>query len=108
MRAFHCPYLRGEVELTGEREDHIVQTHPDLLPEYLAQVEQTLADPDLIRRSVRISAALLFYRWFSDVRRGKYVVVVVVSETVPMERHWIITAYMTRRVTSGGVEWHKD
>lgn len=46
MRAFHCPYLRGEVELTDEREDHITQTHPDL-PEYLAQVEQTLADPDL-------------------------------------------------------------
>lgn len=45
MQRFQCPYLKGEVELTDERETHIVHTHPDLLPEYLAQVGQTLADP---------------------------------------------------------------
>jgi hypothetical protein len=108
MRLFPCPYLEGEVELTDEREAHIAQTHPDLLPEYLVRIEQTLAAPDLVRRSVRMSAARLFYRWFDDVRRGKYVVVVVVSEVAPVGRHWIITAYLTRQVTSGGVEWRKD
>jgi hypothetical protein len=35
-------------------------------------------------------------------------VVVVVSEAVPAERHWIITAYMTRRIAHGEVEWHKN
>jgi len=48
------------------------------------------------------------HRWFEDVRQGKYVVVVVVSEVAPTERHWIITAYMTRRVANGEVEWQKD
>ena len=108
MRTFPCPYLKGEVELTDEREAHIAHTHPDLLPEYLAQIGQTLADPDQVRRSTRMSAARLFYRWFEDVRQGKYVVVVVVSEVAPTERHWIITAYMTRRVANGEVEWQKD
>jgi hypothetical protein len=108
MRTFSCPYLRGEVELTDEREVHIADTHPDLLPEYLAQIGETLADPDLVRRSIRMSAARLFYRWSDSVRRGKYVVVVVVSEAAPVERHWVITAYMTRRITSGGVEWRKN
>ena len=108
MRVFPCPYLRGEVELTDEREAHIACTHPDLLPEYLTQVGQTLADPDQVRRSTRMSAARLFYRWFEDVRRGKYVVMVVVSEIAPAERHWIITAYITRRIARGEVEWHKD
>ncbi len=70
MQTFPCPYLNGEVELTDEREAHIAQTHPDLLPEYLAQLKQTLADPDLIRRSLRMSAAGLFYRWFDAVRQG--------------------------------------
>lgn len=60
MQRFQCPYLKGEVELTDERETHIVHTHPDLLPEYLAQVGQTLADPDQVRRSARMSAARLF------------------------------------------------
>ena len=108
MQTFPCPYLKGEVELTDEREAHIAHTHPDLLPEYLAQIGQTLADPDQVRRSTRMSAARLFYRWFEDVRRGKYVVVVVVSQAAPTERHWIITAYMTRRLANGEVEWHKN
>jgi len=100
--------LGGEIELTDEREAHIAHTHPDLLPEYLAQMGQTLADPDQVRRSTRMSAARLFSRWFEDIRQGKYIVVVVVSEVTPMERHWIITAYMTSRLTSGEVEWRKN
>jgi len=108
MRLYPCPYLQGEVELTDQREAHIAQTHPDLLPEYLVQIGQTLADPDLVRRSIRIGTARLFYRWFADVRQGKYVVVVVVSEAVPQERNWIITAYMTRRLAGGDVEWRKN
>jgi hypothetical protein len=108
MRAFPCPYLGGEVELTDEREAHIAYTHPDLLPEYLDQIRQTLADPDQVRRSTRMSTARLLDRWFEDIRQGKYVVVVVVSEVVPKERHWIITAYMTSRLAKGEVEWRKN
>lgn len=107
MQSFPCPYLKDEVELTDERETHILHTHPDLLPEYLAQVGQTLADPDQVRRSARMSAAHLFCRWFENVRQGKYVVVVVVSEAAPAERHWVITAYITRRLTNGEIEWLK-
>lgn len=51
MRTFPCPYLDGEVELSDEREAHIAETHPDLLPEYLRQLEQTLLNPDEVRRS---------------------------------------------------------
>ena len=107
MQTFSCPYLNGEVELTAEREEHIAQTHPDLLPEHLPQVGLTLADPDQVRRSIRMSAARMFYRWFDDVRQGKYIVVVVVSEAAPAERNWIITAYVTRRLIDGEIEWQK-
>ena len=55
-----------------------------------------------------MSAARLFCRWFENVRQGKYVVVVVVSEAVPLERHWVITAYITRRLANGEVEWSKS
>ena len=60
MQTFPCPYLKSEVELTDEREAHIAETHPDLLPEYLPQVKQTLADPDQVRRSIRMSGARIF------------------------------------------------
>ena len=107
MQTFSCPYLKGEVELTEDREAHISRTHPDLLPEYLAQIGQTLADPDQVQRSIRMSVARMFCRWFEDVRQGKHVVVVVVSESAPRERHWIITAYITRRLAQGEIEWHR-
>ena len=108
MRRFPCPYLNGEVECTAERERHIAEGHPDLLPEYQDKIAKTLAEPDQVRRSMRLSNARLFSRWYPDVRGGKYVVVVVVSDTVSGRRHWIITADMAREVAQGVVEWQRN
>jgi hypothetical protein len=47
---FSCPYLKGEVELTRERERHIAERHPDLLPEHRDRLATTLAGPDTIRQ----------------------------------------------------------
>lgn len=108
MSRFPCPYLKGEVELTEERELHIAERHPDLLPEYRKELIETLAAPDQIRRSVRFGNARLFSRWYTDVKKGKYVVVVVVSESAAPACHWIITAYMTRELVEGEVEWKRS
>jgi hypothetical protein len=107
VNRFFCPYLNALVELSQERERHIVERHPDLLPDYRQHIADTLADPDQVRQSVRMPNARLFSRWFETVHSGKYVVVVVVSESVPGDRHWIITAYITRRL-AGDVEWKQN
>jgi hypothetical protein len=107
MSRYPCPYLKGEVELTEERERHIAERHPDLLPEHRERIAETLAEPDQVRRSTRFGSARLLSRWYTDVRQGKHVVVVVVSELNPTERHWIITAYMARRLAEGEVEWQR-
>jgi len=107
MERFSCPYLKGVVELTEERRRHIAEQHPDLLPDYHTKIGETLADPDLVRMSSRFGSARLFSRWYRDVREGKYVVVVVVSEQAP-GRHWVITAYMARKLAQGEVEWKKS
>jgi hypothetical protein len=60
MSRFLCPYLKEEVGLTEERECHIAERHPDLLPEHRKRVLETLADPDQVRRSVRFGNARLF------------------------------------------------
>ena len=104
---FACPYLRGEVELTEERERHIQERHPDLLPKYRDRMAQTLADPDQVRRSARSSNARLFSCWFDDIMGGKHVVVVVVSE-VAARRHWVITAYLVRTLGEGDLEWKRS
>ena len=62
MSRFPCPYLKGEVELTEERERHIAERHPDLLPEHRARLAETLRDPDQVRKSIRFGSAKLFSR----------------------------------------------
>jgi hypothetical protein len=108
MTRFPCPYLSGDVELTEEREAHIAERHPDLLPEHRARLVETLAAPDQVRRSVRFGSARLFSRWYTDVPRGKHLVVVVVSEPDATRRHWIITAYLARKLAEGEVEWKRS
>jgi len=104
---FPCPYLDADVELSDERERHIAERHPDLLPEHRPRIAEALADPDEIRRSARFASAPLFTRWFEAVRGGKHVVVVVVSESGAGSRHWVITAYIARRLAGGEIEWKR-
>ena len=105
MARFICPHLRGSVELSPEREHHIAERHPDLLPDHRDEIPRTLAEPDQVRLSGRFGRARLFCRWCSHIRQGKHV---VVSERDPQERHWVITAYMARRLAPGDVEWQRD
>ena len=53
-------YLKGEVELSDERERHIAETHPELVPEHKVQIAGTLLDPYQVRRSLRFPNARLF------------------------------------------------
>ncbi len=107
MSHLPCPFLGAEVEITEERERHIAEHHPDLLPEHRGRIAETLADPDQIRRSSRFRAAKLFSKMYADPRGGKHVVVVVVGDEASRRRHWVITAYMTRRLAEGEVEWKR-
>jgi len=108
MAYFACPYLGVQVELTEEREQHIAERHPDLLPDHRHCIADTLAEPDQVRRSTRFASARLFTRWFESLRGGKYVVVVVVGDADPDGRQWIITAYVARRLAQGEIEWKRD
>lgn len=108
MSRYFCPYLKADVELTEERVCHIAERHPELLPGHQEWIGETLADPDQVRRSKRFGNARLFSRYYADLGKGKYVVVVVVSGMGPNERHWIITAYIARKLAEGEIEWKRD
>ena len=108
MSQFACPYLNGQIELTDERERHIAERHPDLLPKQRDRIAETLREPDQVRRSARFGSSKLFSRWYTDVERGAHVVVIVVSDFGPAERHWIITAYLAKKLAEGDVEWIRN
>jgi len=104
---FPCPYLGGHVELSENRERHIAERHPELLPGHRDRIATTLADPDTVRRSSRFADAQLFTHWYDDLTGGKHVVVVVVS-AAGTDRHWVITAYIARRLAAGEIEWARN
>lgn len=91
MQRLPCPYLHSDVELSEERERHIAERHPDLLPEHRVRIAGTLAEPDRVQRSSRFPNARLFSRWYDDLRGGKHV-----------------TAYLARSLSQGEIEWQKS
>ncbi|NOT97199.1 MAG: hypothetical protein HOP00_12955 [Nitrospira sp.] len=102
-----CPYLKTQVELTDERESHIREKHPELLPQYREQIGRTLADPDEVRRDVRFPNSVLFSHWFPQVKGGKFIVVVIVADPPPAGRYWVVTAYVARQLSGGIVIWKR-
>ena len=108
MKQFPCSYLKGVVELTDERFKHIAESHPDFLPEHEGKIPEVLADPDQIRRSHRFPNALMFTRWFTNLNGGKFVVIVVVTDSPPTQRSWIVTGYIARKIKEGEVEWKRS
>ena len=103
-----CPYLGADVEWTEERRLHVAKRHPDLLPAHEEKIAETLASPDMVCLSARSIKAKLFSRWYTELQGGKHVVVVVVTEPGKERRHWIITAYLARRLAEGAVEWKRS
>lgn len=73
MTRFPCTFLAAEVEFSADRERHVTQEHPDLLPAYRDALAATVLDPEEIRRSQRFPAALLFSRWYTGIRGGNHV-----------------------------------
>lgn len=94
--------------MTEERAAHIAIGHPELLPEHMELIRQTLADPDSMRPSRRMEFARLVSRWFADFRGGKHVVVVVNLAAASGGRNWILTAYITRNIAQGATLWTRN
>ncbi len=95
--AFPCPHFHGDVVLSEARAQHIVETHPGTWPNYQEEIATTLMNPDFVWDSQRDPDATLFAKWFSHIRTGRYIVIVVISSQANFT-HWIVTAYTARKI----------
>jgi len=84
------------IELTQERQKHIFEFHPDVNP-YFSRIEQVLEAPSEIRSSRHNPEVLLFYKYFADIKSGKYLAVVVKTN----QRNFILTCYLTDKIITG-------
>lgn len=90
-----CTALNSNVVLTQERLKHIEQGHPEVAPEHIDKIVETIQDPGLVRVSRRQTGGLLLSRWYPEILNGKHLVVVVISTE---KRSWVATAYFTRQI----------
>jgi hypothetical protein len=92
-------YLGAVVLLSADTEQHIAKAHPEI---NLAQIRQSLGEPDEVRRSSYKTATTLYYR----LRTSNRYVCVVVKKCV--DGLYISTAMTTTKPKNGEVLYVKD
>ena len=92
--------FHDEVALSGSVLDTILVKHPEV-SSLIDRVGYVLREPDEVRRSVRDSRSLLYYRYMHDVLGGKWIVVVVKN----VDRKYVSTIYVTDQVKAGERIW---
>ncbi len=96
-------YRGIQVELTDERWQHIVTEHPEV-GRFKNRLSEILSKPDLVKCSKRDKDVLLYYRYYSDIFGGKYLLAVVKIH----KRPFLLTYYVTDRIKEGGVIWQRS
>ncbi len=90
------------IELTDERWLHIVREHPEI-KNYKDRVREVLESPHYVKKSSRDVEVLLYYKFYSDIFNGKYILIVVKKGL----RSFILTCYITDVIKKGVTLWKK-
>jgi len=89
-----------EVRITRERLNHIIITHPEM-KEFENELSEVLRNPELVKKSVYDEEVLLYYKYFTSIK--KYITVVVKIDTYS----FMLTSYITDRIKEGDIIWRK-
>jgi hypothetical protein len=97
--------LGKAVLLTGSVWQDIQIKHPEVkgLEE---RIKETISQPEVITKSLYDERVWLYYRFFKEVLKGKYLVVIVKS--VSKEENYISTIYVTDKRRGGEVVWKAE
>ncbi|MGA2463633.1 MAG: hypothetical protein ABSH06_04695 [Thermodesulfobacteriota bacterium] len=91
-----------QIELTSERRFHIVREHPEV-SEYSYLFTEVLSDPDYVKKSNRDDDVLLYYKFFENIKYGKYLLIALKKNL----RSFILTCYITDVLKKGAAIWEK-
>lgn len=91
------------IKLTDKQWNHIIKEHPEI-ESYKNRLSGALSKPDLVKRSKRNKDIFLYYHYYKDIYKGKYLLVVARTKERPM----ILTCYITDRIKEGNVIWKRD
>ena len=92
----------NKIEISVSRWKHILEQHPEIMP-YLENIKQTIGAPDVVKLSVSDRSVRMYYRFFSSILGGKYLLVVIKTN----KRNFVITAYITDYIKTGEEIWKR-
>jgi hypothetical protein len=90
------------IELTDERWLHIIKEHPEVRW-HKEKIQEVLATPDYVKRSSRDADVLLYYKFYSDIFKGKYMLIAAKKGL----RSFILTCYITDMIKKGVTLWER-
>ncbi|MBM4166663.1 MAG: hypothetical protein FJ218_07090 [Ignavibacteria bacterium] len=92
--------FKNEVEITQERWKHSCRQHPEIEP-FIEQIKQTIQNPDVVKMSSSDKTVRLYYRYFTKIFGGKYVLAVIKTN----KRNFLLTTYITDYIKTGVDLW---
>ena len=96
-------FYHDEIELTNERWAYVVGKHPEVRSHH-SKIALVLKEPDVVKSSKRDKNILLYYKFFPEILKGKYLLIVVAKGL----RNFIVTVYVTDKIKGGEVVWRKS
>ena len=92
----------NKIRLSDGHWQHVIKEHPEIAA-YKKRFGDVLLNPDLIKRSKRDSNTFLYYKYYKDIYKGKYLLVVA-----RIEDKSLLTCYITDRIKEGDSIWEKN
>lgn len=94
--------FKRKISLSEDRKSHILNRLE--MPNQETKIEETLAKPELIKRSVSDENVIIYYKHYQKTPvTSKYLAVVVNNS-----KSFIISAYFTDRIKKGEIIWTKS
>ncbi len=90
------------IELTDERWLHIIREHPEVSL-HKERIQEIFLKPDYVKKSSRDPEVLLYYKIYSDIFMGKYMLIVAKKGL----RSFILSCYITDMIKKGVTLWEK-
>ncbi|MFN0145918.1 MAG: hypothetical protein ACKVT1_05360 [Dehalococcoidia bacterium] len=106
-----CPFLGGLVEFNDERREHIESVHPREARDVFDELASVVCDPDVVFETPRQGEHALARA--QENHASHFVVAIVVTEDVRSServhaRHWVVTAYISRRLPRWRILWRRS
>ena len=101
MDYFLCPDFGVDVECTNERFAHFAERYGELASSHSNRVAETIREPEQVWSSSHPGNAILFFRWYDDLAKN----VLAVINSDENNRRWLVTAYVTRTIRGGELQW---